>query len=140
MHVLVLNTGSSSVKYQLIDSDTGERIAGGIAEEVSDHEVALRGVISELPDVTIDAVGHRVVHGGEKFTEPTIVDDDVLAVLRSLVPLAPLHNPANITGIEVARDLWPDVEQVAVFKLIVNFKVFVHTHKSSHYIKIIFLK
>lgn len=115
MRVLVLNSGSSSVKYQLIDSDTGGRIARGAAEEVADHGVALRQVIAELPDGPIDAVGHRVVHGGEAYTEPTAVDDEVLAVLRSLVPLAPLHNPANIAGIEVAQELWPDVPQVAVF-------------------------
>ena len=76
---------------------------------------ACSGVVTDLGDVAVDAVGHRVVHGGEQFTAPTIVDDDVLDALRSLVPLAPLHNPANIIGIEVARQVWPGVPQVAVF-------------------------
>ena len=115
MRVLVLNTGSSSIKYQLIESTSGERLAGGAAEEVTDHEAALQRVVAELGDVVVDAVGHRVVHGGERFTAPTVVDDAVLDALRALVPLAPLHNPANISGIEVARRVWPDVPQVAVF-------------------------
>ena len=61
------------------------------------------------------AVGHRVVHGGERFSEPTLVDDDVVAAVEALVPLAPLHNPANLEGIAVARKLFPDLPQVAVF-------------------------
>ena len=115
MRVLVLNTGSSSIKYQLIESKSGERLAGGAAEEVADHEVALQGVVTEIGEVAVDAVGHRVVHGGERFTAPTVIDDTVLDALRALVPLAPLHNAANITGIEVARRVWPAVPQVAVF-------------------------
>ena len=117
MQVLVLNSGSSSVKYQLIDAETGERLAGGIVEEVADHELALRRIADELAGdgAVVDAVGHRVVHGGEAFTEPTVIDDDVIDVLRSLIPLAPLHNPANLLGIETARAHWPDVAQVAVF-------------------------
>jgi len=115
MRVLVLNTGSSSIKYQLIESASGERLAGGLAEEVTDHESALQDVVTELGDVAVDAVGHRVVHGGERFTAPTVVDDAVLDALRALVPLAPLHNPANIRGIEVARRVWSGVPQVAVF-------------------------
>ncbi len=115
MRVLVLNTGSSSIKYQLIESKSGERMAGGAAEEVTDYEVALHGVVTELGDVAVDAVGHRVVHGGERFTAPSLIDDAVLDALRALVPLAPLHNPANIRGIEVARRVWPAVPHVAVF-------------------------
>ena len=115
MRVLVLNTGSSSVKYQLVDSSTGERLAGGLIEEVGDHAAALGEVIAELAGSRIDAVGHRVVHGGELFSEPTLVDDEVVATIRSLIPLAPLHNPANLLGIEAARRLRPDVPQVAVF-------------------------
>jgi len=115
MRVLVLNTGSSSIKYQLIESASGERLAGGLAAEVTDHEAALQDVVTELGDVAVDAVGHRVVHGGERFTAPTVVDDAVLDALRALVPLAPLHNPANIRGIEVARRVWSGVPQVAVF-------------------------
>jgi acetate kinase len=115
MRVLVLNTGSSSVKYQLLDSDTAERVAGGVVEEVVDHTAALRRVVGDLGPIAPDAVGHRVVHGGERFSAPTIIDDDVVEAVRSLVPLAPLHNPANLAGIEVARQLWPDVPHVAVF-------------------------
>ncbi len=115
MRVLVLNTGSSSIKYQLIDTERGERLLRGAVEEVTDHEAALQGVVSELGAVGVDAVGHRVVHGGEAFSAPTVIDDEVMATLRRLVPLAPLHNPANIVGIEAARHLWPDVPQVAIF-------------------------
>jgi acetate kinase len=115
MLVLVLNTGSSSVKYELIDPTTGERRGGGIVEEVADHDAALAEVVAGLGSFAVDAVGHRVVHGGEAFSAPTVVDDGVLATLRSLVPLAPLHNPANITGLEVGRRVWPDVPHVAVF-------------------------
>jgi acetate kinase len=117
MRVLVLNSGSSSLKYQLVDSDTGERLSGGIVEEIVDHASALREVVGEIEqlDVPIDAVGHRVVHGGDVFSEPARIDDHVVEVIRELVPLAPLHNPANLAGIEAARTTWPTVTQVAVF-------------------------
>lgn len=117
MRVLVLNSGSSSVKYQLVDSDTGERRAGGIVEEVVDHAAALRVVVDEVErlDEPIDAIGHRVVHGGDVFSEPALVDDELVEVVRRLVPLAPLHNPANVAGIEAARATWPQLAQVAVF-------------------------
>ena len=115
MRVLVLNTGSSSVKYRLIDSSTEQELAGGVVEEVADHADALAAIGEELSDATVDAVGHRVVHGGERFSEPTVVDDAVVAAVRDLVPLAPLHNPANLLGIEQARRRWPDVPHVAVF-------------------------
>ncbi|MFD8078612.1 acetate kinase [Streptomyces sp. NPDC059718] len=126
--VLVLNSGSSSVKYQLLDMADGSRPAAGIVERigepggVADHAEALKTVAEELAarDLGLDspelaAVGHRVVHGGTRFTEPTLIDDEVLAAVEELVPLAPLHNPANVTGIRVARDLRPDLPQVAVF-------------------------
>jgi acetate kinase len=121
MRVLVLNSGSSSLKYQLVDSDTGERLAGGIIEEVVDHASALREVVAQIEgtierlDVPIEAIGHRVVHGGDVFSEPARIDDGVVEVIRELVPLAPLHNPANLAGIEAARATWPTVAQVAVF-------------------------
>jgi len=115
MRVLVLNTGSSSVKYQLLESDSGERLAGGVVQEVGDHDAALARVVAELGPIAPDAVGHRVVHGGERFSAPTIIDDEVVDAVRALVPLAPLHNPANLAGIEVARRMWPDVVHVAVF-------------------------
>jgi acetate kinase len=123
--VLVLNCGSSSVKYRLVAGETA--IAGGVVEHVGepgseapDHEGALRQVLGELEATPFDrdrlaAVGHRVVHGGRHFTAPTRIDDTVVAAIRELVPLAPLHNPANLTGIEVARRLLPGVAQVAVF-------------------------
>jgi acetate kinase len=113
--VLVLNSGSSSVKYQLVDSDSGERMAGGIVEEVVDHVAALRVVVAEVEHQPIEAIGHRVVHGGDVFSEPALVDDALIDVVRELVPLAPLHNPANIAGIEAARATWPTLPQVAVF-------------------------
>ncbi|TDC28957.1 acetate kinase [Micromonospora sp. 15K316] len=118
--VLVLNCGSSSVKYRLYDGDevrengTVERIGepgGGPA----DHETAVRQVISGLDLTGLTAVGHRVVHGGTRFGEPVRIDEKVLAAIRDLVPLAPLHNPPNLAGIEVAREALPDVPQVAVF-------------------------
>lgn len=126
--VLVLNSGSSSVKYQLLDMADGSRPAAGIVERigepggVADHAEALKTVAEELAarglgldSPELAAVGHRVVHGGTRFTEPTLIDDEVLAAVEDLVPLAPLHNPANVTGIRVARDLRPDLPQVAVF-------------------------
>jgi acetate kinase len=126
--VLVLNSGSSSVKYQLIDMADESRPASGLVERIgeeggtADHAAALRQVADELDgqglgldSAELAAIGHRVVHGGTRFTRPTLITDDVLAGIRDLVPLAPLHNPANITGIEVARRLRPDLPQVAVF-------------------------
>ncbi len=117
MLVLVLNAGSSSVKFQVIESSTGERVAGGIVEEVVDHVAALRDVVAEVDrlDRPIEAIGHRVVHGGEAISEPTLIDDALVDVIRRLVPLAPLHNPANLAGIEAARAMWPMLAQVAVF-------------------------
>jgi acetate kinase len=123
--VLVLNAGSSSLKYQLLDMDGRSVVASGLVErigegEVPDHGAALEQVLADLhrrgalTDAPV-AVGHRVVHGGDRFSGPTVVDDAVLAEIRELVPLAPLHNPANIAGIEVARSRYPDVPQVAVF-------------------------
>lgn len=115
MRVLVLNTGSSSVKYQLVDNSTGRRVLGGIVEEVADHAVALAQIGEALSEVAIDAIGHRIVHGGERFSEPTLVDESVVEAVRALVPLAPLHNPANLLGLEEARRRWPDLPHVAVF-------------------------
>ena len=120
--VLVLNAGSSSLKYQLLDMTDRSVAASGVVERIGeeggvpDVGAALDRVLDTLgltdPPV---AVGHRVVHGGDRFSGPTVVDDDVLAGIRALVPLAPLHNPANVAGIEVARGRYPDVPQVAVF-------------------------
>ncbi|WP_042392549.1 acetate kinase [Streptacidiphilus carbonis] len=125
--VLVLNSGSSSVKYQLIEMTDASRLASGLVERIGerdcpDHATALARIADELAHrgLGVDspglaAIGHRVVHGGSRFTAPTLITDEVLDAVRELVPLAPLHNPANITGIEVARKLRPDLPQVAVF-------------------------
>jgi acetate kinase len=118
--VLVLNCGSSSVKYQLLD---GERtVAKGLVERIGepdgdaeDHTAALRRVMDSVDLTGLVAVGHRVVHGGAEFSGPTVIDDDVVAAVERLVPLAPLHNPGALAGIAVARRLLPDVPQVAVF-------------------------
>ena len=116
--ILVLNCGSSSVKWRLFDgSDT---VGRGLVERVgsggpADHEAALMSILAALDISDIEAVGHRVVHGGDRFSAPPLVTDEVVAAVRDLVPLAPLHNPANLTGIEVARRLLPGVPQVAVF-------------------------
>jgi acetate kinase len=117
--VLVLNCGSSSVKYRRYDGTT--ETDAGLLDRVGepggpdDHRAALDRVLDRVDLTGLDAVGHRVVHGGARFTEPTLVDDEVAAALDDLVPLAPLHNPANLAGIEVARRRLPGVPQVAVF-------------------------
>lgn len=142
--VLVLNSGSSSLKYQLLHPDTGDVAASGLVERIgeedgrvehraenrkverdgaiADHEAGLAVAFElfaetgyELAHAGLAAVGHRVVHGGEVFYRPTLVDDDVIATIADLAELAPLHNPPNLTGIESARRLLPDVPQVAVF-------------------------
>lgn len=142
--VLVLNAGSSSLKYRLLDGATGETEASGTVERigeasgtlthsvggedhreerrVADFEDALRAAVEAFSTYgpvieggALAAVGHRVVHGGDLFAEPVVVDDRLLGTVEDLVPLAPLHNPANLEGMRVARQLFPDVPQVAVF-------------------------
>ncbi|MFF4965358.1 acetate kinase [Streptomyces sp. NPDC001037] len=144
--VLVLNSGSSSVKYQLLDMRDTSRLAVGLVERIgeqtsrlehtcvmsgetreqdgpiADHDAALKAVAGELSrdGVGLDspelaAIGHRVVHGGMFFTEPTLIDDAVLTEIERLIPVAPLHNPANLTGVRTAKALRPDLPQVAVF-------------------------
>ncbi|MDQ0716275.1 acetate kinase [Streptomyces luteogriseus] len=143
--VLVLNSGSSSVKYQLLDMRDSSRLAVGLVERIgeqtsrlkhtpaggesrerggaiADHDAALKAVAEELAkdglgldSPELAAIGHRVVHGGKTFTEPTVIDDTVLAEIERLIPVAPLHNPANLTGIRTAQVLRPDLPQVAVF-------------------------
>lgn len=127
MRVLVVNSGSSSLKYRLLDLASGATVAGGLVERigepgsgVADHGGALASVVERLRadgalDAGLDAVGHRVVHGGERFSAPVLVDDAVVDAVRALAPLAPLHNPANLLGIEAARAAFPGVPQVAVF-------------------------
>ena len=126
--VLVLNCGSSSLKYAVVQPDTGRQLADGIverigdAEGVPDHEAALRAAFDQLADAGLRldelglvAVGHRVVHGGPDLYRPTVVDDALIAEVRSLSALAPLHNPPALLGIEVARKVLPDLPHVAVF-------------------------
>jgi acetate kinase len=130
--ILVLNAGSSSLKYQVLVPETGEVLAKGLVERigegggaedpgVSDHGAAMHVVTDQLAQAGVDlertglrAVGHRVVHGGPDFSDPVLVDDGVVADIRDLVPLAPLHNPGALAGIEAARAAF-DVPQVAVF-------------------------
>ena len=126
--VLVLNAGSSSLKYQLVVAETAEVQAKGIVERigepgspVADHAAAMQAMAKDLADAGVDldtagvrAVGHRVVHGGPDFTDPTIIDDKVLEEIKDLIPLAPLHNPGAVSGIEAARAEF-DVPHVAIF-------------------------
>jgi len=143
-HVLVINAGSSSLKYSVVDARTGESAASGLAERIGEsrgrhvhhgpdgdtettrkiptHEDALRGAMDafeshgpSLAGLDLAAVGHRVVHGGSRFSASALIDDALIAEVTELEPLAPLHNPANLEGIRVARRLFPDVPQVAVF-------------------------
>jgi acetate kinase len=127
--VLVLNSGSSSIKYQLVQPDSGNIVAGGVigrigepGSPVADHAAGMRAIFDEfaaaghdLSHEGIAAVGHRVVHGGEVFHRPTIITDKVVQAISDLSSLAPLHNPANVTGIEAARRLLPAATHVAVF-------------------------
>jgi acetate kinase len=115
VRVFVLNTGSSSLKYRLIETETGSVVSADLIERVSDHAAALTTALERIGGERIDCVAHRVVHGGERFTEPVVVDDAIVAELRDLSVLAPLHNPINVLGIELARRALPDVPNVAVF-------------------------
>jgi acetate kinase len=125
--VLVVNSGSSSVKYAVVEPDSGTTIVDGIVERigdgpVADHPAALRETFDQLAasgqqleTLGLVAVGHRVVHGGPDLYVPTLVDDVLLAKLDELAPLAPLHNPPAVLGIQVARELLPDLPHIAVF-------------------------
>lgn len=125
--VLVLNSGSSSIKFQLVDPVAGTAPLSGLVEQIGepdspvvDHAAGLRLIHRQLIDSGIDlaavrAVGHRVVHGGNLFSAPTLITDEVVAEVARLSDLAPLHNPANVVGIEVARKDFPAVPHVAVF-------------------------
>jgi acetate kinase len=118
--ILVLNCGSSSVKYRLFDGTS--TVAKGLIERIgephgdtADHGAALHQVMASVDLDGLGAVGHRVVHGGSEFAKPTVINDDVVAAIERLIPLAPLHNPAALSGIAVARTLLPELPQVAVF-------------------------
>ena len=146
MKVLVINCGSSSLKYQLIDSRSEEVLAAGLCERIGidgrmthtpssgntvvkndplpDHGAAIQSVLSALTDKAhgvisslgeIGAVGHRLVHGGEKFAASVIINDEVIAEVEACNDLAPLHNPANLIGVRACRQIMPDVPMVGVF-------------------------
>lgn len=146
MKILVLNSGSSSIKYKLFDKDTLKSLALGVIERIGSDKgklhhldtVSGKNISRELPvsghregfslmtealresgaigDISeIFAIGHRVVHGGKKFSTPVLIDSEVTATIKELIPLAPLHNPANLTGIEIALKHAPKIPQVAVF-------------------------
>jgi acetate kinase len=132
--VLVLNSGSATVKFALLHPGSGERVLGGIADKIGTPEAVLhmpdraaeplpegghRAAISRILDHVagrdLAGAGHRVVHGGERFTGSVLVDDEVVAAIRSFSHLAPLHNPANLAGIEAVSAVRPEMPQVAVF-------------------------
>ena len=147
MKVFVLNCGSSSFKYQLLNMDAEELLAIGLVERIglddsvlayeaagkdkikevsniADHEQAIKMVLDKLVDAEvgviskleeISAIGHRAVHGADKFTKSVLVDDAVIAAMEECIPLAPLHNPANITGMKAMMHVLPGVPNVAVF-------------------------
>ncbi len=123
MKILVMNAGSSSLKYKLFDMQHSTVLLSGIVEEIGRdqyHEAIVqmedeldRHGISSLKE--LDAIGHRVVHGGERFVESVVIDSNVVAAIEELIPLAPLHNPANLEGIRATQLIAPDIPQVAVF-------------------------
>jgi acetate kinase len=134
MLVLVINSGSSSLKYQVRDVAAGSILTEGLIERIgmsnggqgdgevvgpADHAEALEQVDAAIHEVLgdreLDAVGHRVVHGGERFGEPVLIDNEITRAIERLNPLAPLHNPANVLGIRAIAKKWPDMPQVAVF-------------------------
>lgn len=147
MNVLVINCGSSSLKYQLINSDREEVLAKGLCERIGiegsaithqpeggekvktevdmpNHTVAVKLVIEKLTDASvgviksldeIDAVGHRLVHGGEKFANSVLVDEDVVKAIEECNDLAPLHNPANLIGYNSCKEIMPHIPMVGVF-------------------------
>ena len=145
MNILIINAGSSSLKYQLMDPDTGVVSAKGLCERIGidgrlNHKVGDNKVVKEIPMPThseaiaatleilqdaehgviksvdeIDAVGHRVLHGGMEFFDSCIIDDAVIAAIKKCIPLGPLHNPANLMGIEACQAVMPKTPQIAVF-------------------------
>ena len=145
MNVLIINAGSSSLKYQLMNPETGEVSAKGLCERIGidgrlNHKVGDEKVVKDIPMPThseaiaatleilqdaevgviktvdeIDAVGHRVLHGGMEFFDSCVINDEVIAAIKKCIPLGPLHNPANLMGIEACQAVMPTTPQVAVF-------------------------
>jgi acetate kinase len=134
MAILVLNCGSSSIKFTLYGDRDEEPIHHGITERVTDHRDSLKGIFHDIQALlpgglsSLRAVGHRVVHGGRRFRGPHIIDDTVLAGIREYSELAPLHNPPNIMGIEEASRMLPDALQVAVFDTSFHSSIPPHAH------------
>lgn len=120
MSILVINAGSSSIKYSLYDANTLSVIDHGLIEEISNHHEGFEVMKQQLHvhnvDITqVTAFGHRIVHGGERFTQPTLIDDALIEDIRELTSLAPLHNPANLEGVYAARSIAPNAVHIAVF-------------------------
>jgi acetate kinase len=115
MSVFTVNCGSSSLKWSVVDPAAGTVVASGTVGSVTDHAAALDGVLAEAPLDDVIAVAHRVVHGGERFSAPVLINEAVLASIHDLSVLAPLHNPVNALGIEVAQRAFPSLPHVAVF-------------------------
>jgi len=120
--VLVLNAGSSSVKWQLVDGQSGASIRGGLVErldtdrgEPAAHDAVIRDLLAKLRDEPVAVIGHRVVHGGSRFDSATLITDEVEQQIDELAVLAPLHNPVNRAGIRAARAVFPGIPNVAVF-------------------------
>lgn len=120
--VLVLNAGSSSLKHQVVEPRSGESIVRGLVERVDETgwDQALEAVLGAVREAGVSpadltGIGHRVVHGGDRFTEAVLLDDDVVAAIDELAVLAPLHNPPALAGIRLAREAFPQAAQVAVF-------------------------
>ena len=160
MKILVINCGSSSVKYQMIDSETELALAKGsvarigmsasvishtphdrpnvtYSAEILDHIAAIEYVVSMLLSKNhgviedtkeIDAVGHRVVHGGEEFRDSVLITPDLMTTLRNLIELAPLHNPHNIRGIKACQQTLPGLPMVAVFDTAFHHKMPPHAY------------
>lgn len=113
--ILVINSGSSSLKYQLVDVDSDESLDSGLIERVERHEDAFSQMLERLSGPRPLVVGHRVVHGGSSFSVPTLINQGVISKIESLSALAPLHNPGNASGIRAAIATFPELPQVAVF-------------------------
>jgi acetate kinase len=113
--VFVVNCGSSSLKWSVVDADSGSTLGSGTVQQVEDHAAALSEVLESAPLDAVEAVAHRVVHGGQRFSAPVLINDAVVAAIRDLAVLAPLHNPANADGIEVGRRAFPSLPHVAIF-------------------------
>ncbi len=163
MKVLAINSGSSSIKYELFDMRSCATLASGLLERigdsagrqsyrlhnsdgsideqvedvaVKDHQAGVNRIASWLAESgaignasELVGIGHRVAHGGAEFTQPTVINEQVLAAIRRLIPLAPLHNAANLRGIEVTRAQWPDIPQVAIFDTAFHHTIPVHAHQ-----------